>query len=236
MYYVTKKEIAKLDKLAVKNGLEIRQMMELAGWQMISLFKKLKIPQAAGIVIVCGKGNKGGDGLSAARHLVNNGWKVSVVLLLKNLKDDPKHHLKLLKKMNVPVILYSKNKAQAQRVIKNSKVLIDALIGYNLKGAPRGLFGEVIKFMNNTRNKIIAYDLPSGVNTTSGQCLSPCIKAYATLSLAIPKRAFNYKQSRSVCGKIFVADIGIPKFLYNKVHLRSRPSFEKYNSGLVPLK
>ena len=236
MYYFTTKEIAKLDELAVKNGLEIRQMMELAGWQMITLFKKLKISKAAGIVIVCGKGNKGGDGLSAARHLVNNGWKVSVVLLSKDLKEDPKHHLKLLKKMGVSVILYSQNKSRARRVIKNGKILIDALIGYNLKGAPRGLFGEVIEFMNSTGNKIIAYDLPSGVDATNGQCLTPCINAYATLSLAIPKRAFNYKQSRSVCGIIFIADIGIPKNLYNKIHPGSRPFFEKYNNGLVSLK
>lgn len=104
MYYSTAKEMEKLDKFAVSNGLNIGQMMELAGWHMVEVFRQLKISKSKKIAIVCGTGNKGGDGLSAARHLYNYGYrKISVILISSKIKDDPKHHLNLLKKMKIPV-------------------------------------------------------------------------------------------------------------------------------------
>ncbi|PIR74789.1 MAG: NAD(P)H-hydrate epimerase [Candidatus Magasanikbacteria bacterium CG10_big_fil_rev_8_21_14_0_10_47_10] len=231
MYYATAKEMERLDNLAVQNGLEIRQMMELAGWHMFSLLAGLKISTRAKIVIVVGKGNKGGDGLSAARHLVNNGWDVSALLLSREISPDAEHHLQMITMMKVPIMLYSKNKEKACRLIGISDILIDALIGYHLDGTPRGVFKEVIKLINATGKKIIAYDLPSGIDATSGECRSLCVQAYATLSLALPKRAFRIKKSRAACGRIFIADIGIPEFLYDEISSGSRPVFE--HSGLT---
>jgi len=223
MYYATAKEMERLDKLAVENGLEIRQMMELAGWHMVSLFETLRISKLSSVVVMVGKGNKGGDGLSAARHLANHGWDVSVILLSETISADSRHHLGLLKKMRVPTMIYENNKSKARWVIEHSTVLIDALIGYHLDGPPRGLFKEVIELMNKSGKKIIAYDLPSGIDATTGECLHPCIQARATLSLALPKRAFKVKKSTVACGKIFLADIGIPNFLYDRIHGGSRP-------------
>lgn len=234
MYYATAKEMQKLDDLAVRSGLQIRQMMELAGWRIVPLLRNMGIPKGSKITIAVGKGNKGGDGLSAARHLTNNGWSVSVILLSERVSEDARHHLNLIKKMGVPVIFYQKKKAGARNTITRSDVLIDALIGYNLQGHPRGPFQEVIGIMNGSKKKIFAYDLPSGIDATSGECLSPCIRAHATLSLAIPKRAFKTEKAENACGRIFVADIGIPKFLYDMVHRGSRPRFG-YLSGLAPV-
>ena len=92
MYYATAKEMERVDELAVQNGLAIEQMMELAGAHILSIFEKLDIDKDQKTVIVCGKGNKGGDGLSAARHLINHGWDVSVVLVSEDIKPDPMHH------------------------------------------------------------------------------------------------------------------------------------------------
>lgn len=235
MYYATAKEMEKLDALAVKKNLTILQMMELAGWHMVSLFRKIKISKKSKIVIVVGKGNKGGDGLSAARHLLNNGWDVSVVLLSRRMSESAEHHLRIIKRIGVPVYVYSKSKAHARRMMKRSDIVIDALIGYHLNGAPRGLFKEVIECMNNSGKKIIAYDLPSGLDATNGKCFAPCVRAYATLSLALPKRAHNMKYSKTWCGMVFVADIGIPKCFYNTIHSKSRPRFEHHSDGLMPL-
>jgi len=234
MYYATEKEMEQLDKLAVQNGLEIRQMMELAGWHMISLFNILRISRQSPIVVIVGKGNKGGDGLSAARHLANYGWEVSVILLSKIISADALHHLSLLKKMRVPIIVYGENRPRALSVIEHSAVLVDALIGYHLAGSPRGLFKEIIELMNNAGKRIIAYDLPSGIDATSGKCLYPCVQAHVTLSLALPKQAFKIKKSKVACGKIFLADIGIPSFLYDKIRKKSRPYF-RYPSGFTRL-
>ncbi|MDA2936110.1 NAD(P)H-hydrate epimerase [Patescibacteria group bacterium AH-259-L05] len=235
MYYAAAQQMAKLDDLAIKNGLEIRQMMELAGWQMLNLFRHGKIPKKSKIMIVCGKGNQAGDGLCAGRHLANSGYKVNFVLVSKNMSPDSVHHLQLIKKMKLSLIYYPNNKAKAKKLIQNSDIIIDALIGYNLSGAPRKDFKELVEFINQSKGKIISYDIPTGIDSTAGECFSPCIKAWITLSLALPKQAFRRKQARKACGKIFVADIGIPSFIYNKIAVHSRPSFERYKNGLVPL-
>ena len=235
MYYATAKEMARLDDLAIKNGLEIRQMMELAGWHMLVLFRHLKISQKSRITIVCGKGNQAGDGLCAARHLFNYGYRVNIILLSKTLTPDAAHHLRLIKKMYLPIVCYLNNKTKAKKIINNSDILIDALIGYNLSGAPRGDFKEIVELMNQTKKKIIAYDIPTGLDSTTGECFLPCIKTWITLSLGLSKKAFTKKYAQKYCGKIYIADIGIPKFIYNKIAANCRPPFEKYKDGLVPL-
>lgn len=217
----------RLDILAVQYGLEIRQMMELAGFHMLEVFRLQKISKKLVITVIVGKGNKGGDGICAARHLINNGYKVSVILISNEISLDSRHHLKLLKKMKADILLYPRNKKQCQQRIMKSNILIDSLIGYHLQGAPRGLFKELIEVMNSSKKSIIAYDIPSGMDSTSGKCYDPCIKAKATLTLALPKKAFLKKLGKEHSGKLFLGDIGIPNFLYNKIKKNSRPKFEK---------
>ncbi|HEX9721841.1 MAG TPA: NAD(P)H-hydrate epimerase [Candidatus Paceibacterota bacterium] len=229
MYYATVKEMERLDALAVENGLEIRQMMELAGWHMLSVFRELAIEKSAKIAVVVGKGNKGGDGLSAAHHLVNYGWNVEVLLLDKAISPDAQHYLELLEKMNVPVVMFAEHKD----ILRENDVIIDALIGYHLEGAPRGVFREAVEAMSSSGKKVIAYDLPSGVDPDTGACLKPCVQAFATLSLAMPKKLFATEQGRAKSGQAFVADIGIPGFLYDKIALNCRPDFAQ--EGLIPL-
>ncbi|MDA2921901.1 hypothetical protein MYX07_01400 [Patescibacteria group bacterium AH-259-L07] len=265
MYYATARQMARLDALAIKNGLEIRQMMELAGWQMLNLFRHVKIPKKSKIMIVCGKGNQAGDGLCAGRHLYNSGYKVNFVLVSKNMSPDSVHHLQLVKKMKLSIIYYPNNKnhsslapsaagqarqnlevckelylypdfkAKAKKIIQSSDIIIDALIGYNLSGAPRKDFKELVKIMNQSKGKIISYDIPTGIDATIGECFSPYIKAWITLSLALAKKAFTKKQTKKHCGRIYIADIGIPSFIYNKIAANSRPPFEKFRSAFVPL-
>jgi hydroxyethylthiazole kinase-like uncharacterized protein yjeF len=230
MYYATAKEMERLDALAVEHGLEIRQMMELAGWHMVSLFRKLQIPKEANITVIVGKGNKGGDGLSAVRHLVNHGRKVRVLMLDKKISEDSTHHLQLLEKMRVSIEDFRAGKEH----IEESDILIDGLIGYHLEGVPRGVFAEAIEAMNASGKRIISYDLPSGVDPTTGKCFDPCVQAFATLSLAMPKKVFAAEEGKAKSGQVFVADIGIPNFVYDQISLGSRPVFDK-NGGLIVL-
>lgn len=227
MYFSTAKEMERLDELAVSSGLEIRQMMELAGWHMLSVFNDLKIDKDKNILIVCGRGNKGGDGLSAARHLTNYGYNVSIILLSKNLKPDSQHHLELLQKIDLDILFYEDNKNIAKNKIDLSDVIIDALLGYHLEGNPREDYAEVINIIGKTKTKVIAYDMPSGIDATTGQCLESCIKAHVTLSLALAKKVFDTNHGLEKSGKIYVADIGIPGFLYDKIANNSRPNFNK---------
>lgn len=246
-YFATAKQMARLDALAVQHGLEIRQMMELAGWHMLEVFRRLHIPLQAQVTVVCGKGNKAGDGLAAARHLTNHGWQTNVVLLATALAPDAAHHLTLLRKMRVPMASWPRQSGRAKGWLAQSPVLIDALIGYRLEGPPRGIFCDAVKLMNRwrrhepvsagtrrsgrrrARRLVIAYDIPTGV-ASDGRCFAPCIRADATLTLGLPKRAFRRQPARRYTGKIFLADIGIPDFVYDRITPRSRPLFG-YGAG-----
>lgn len=239
MYFSTAQEMERLDELAVENGLEIRQMMELAGWHILGVFRELKIPTGARVVIAVGKGNKGGDGLAAARHLANYGFSVSVILSAHDIKPDPAHHAALLKQMGVPMILFQKDRDQSQRLIRQADVIIDALIGYHLQGEPRGDMADIIRTIRDREPiagksaLVIAYDLPSGMNATTGDVGDTRIEAQATLTLAMPKKCFKNPSARALAGDIFLADIGIPAFLYNLVRQGSRPDFGA--SGLIAI-
>lgn len=226
MLLYTAKEIETLDRIAVESGLEIRQMMELAGFHMAHMFEQEDIPKESAIVIVCGTGNKGGDGLSAARHLVNYGWKrVSVVLVSFELKPDAAHHLALLKHMDIPIHKYSNDTHAARELIGSADSIIDALIGYHLNGAPRGDFAELIESVGMSSARVVAYDLPSGADATTGVCAGACITADVTLTLAVPKKLFETKNGKVHAGAVHVADIGIPAVLYDRVIANSRPDF-----------
>lgn len=233
MYYASAKEMEKLDEIAVQSGLEIRQMMELAGWHIVPLFHTLGINQDSKIVVVCGTGNKGGDGLSAARHLANYGYSISVILVSEDIKSDPLHHLRLLKKMKIPIAIYREDRVAFENIMSYSDVVIDALLGYHLEGAPRDDFADVIEHINTAQKQVIAYDIPSGVDATSGECLKPCIQAQATLSLAIPKKCFQTDEGKIHAGKVYLADIGISQFLYDQISPGSRPDFR--DNGLIRL-
>ena len=183
-----------------------------------------------------GKGNKGGDGLSATRHLINHGWKnISVVFISSKISEDSERHRQLLKKMKVEMYLYSHTRKQSMNLIGRADIIIDSLIGYHLQGVPRGDFRALIELINAVPAKVIAYDLPSGLDATTGDCLEPTIRAKVTLSLALPKRAFVTKAGKNVSGKIYIGDIGIPNFLYDKISRGSRPKFGEGAHGLLLL-
>ncbi len=223
-YFAGASEIARMDRLAVAAGLSVRQMMELAGFHILELLRRLKFQKKGFIVILVGKGNKGGDGLSAARHLINNGYRVAIILTARRIKPDAAHLLRLLERLAVRdgqvrgrakkvrtdigagvnklrIIYYPEQKEIAERLLKKADLIIDALIGYRLKGAPRKPIAALIKKANSLANslnkKIIAYDLPTGLDATSGVCFEPCIKAWATLTLALPKKGFLAAGGRS---------------------------------------
>lgn len=219
MYYASAKEMAELDRLALENGLEIRQMMELAGWHILKVFKQLGLGQSAKTAVLAGKGNKGGDGLCAARHLINHGWPVDIFLMSADISPDAAHQLDLLQKMAVDIRIF---KGQD---LSRYAVIIDALIGYSLKGQLSSSFAAAVKAINSSGAVVIAYDLPTGIDATTGKPAGTAVKANATLMLALPKKAVLVPQARRHFGKIYLADIGIPTFLYDQIKSGCRPDF-----------
>ena len=106
------------------------------------------------------------------------------------------------------------------RTVGSASVVIDALIGYGLEGAPRGRVAELIVMANLSGGRVLSLDVPSGVNATTGDVVSEAISPGRTLTLALPKTGLA-----RVPGALYVADIGIPLAVYERLSIVVRPFF-----------
>jgi NAD(P)H-hydrate epimerase len=98
--------------------------------------------------------------------------------------------------------------------LKTVDLVIDAMIGYGLAGNPRGTIADWIILVNDAVRPVLALDTPSGLNTTTGIPGNPCIRATATMTLALPKIGLQKLQAQPFIGDLYLADIGVPPELY----------------------
>ncbi len=230
---VTIEQMREVDRLMVEEiGVSILMMMENASRNIAILARKMLGGSVKGknIVILCGKGNNGGDGLGAGRHLINFGAKV-VILLAANaseLRHDSHIQYEVLKNINATVYEASDLvDGPAEKYLTNASLIIDALLGYNAKGQPREPIATFIRIANQSQKPILAVDIPSGLNANTGETNGPTIKAAATLTLALPKVGLLTEKARGYVGKLYVADLSIPKMVYNKLGINVPVLFAK---------
>lgn len=215
MRAVSARQMQKLDELAIRRfGISSLILMENAGRGIADLAAKMTAGPGKCILVIAGKGNNGGDGLVAARHLFNRGFKVRVILLAhsKDIKADPKINFNILKKMRVPVTIMTAPKQLAgfSRLLKHSDLLIDAIFGIGLKRPVSGPLYAVIHAMNDSKRKILAIDIPSGLDSDTGAVLGLAVRARVTGTLHAPKHGLFRGEGPKHCGKIRVLDISIP--------------------------
>lgn len=227
---VTRSQMAEVDNLMINEyGITLIQMMENAGRNLAELVRKVLGEEfmMANILAVCGGGNNGGGGMAAVRHLHNWGADVTVALAnpAESLKKAPKHQLNSIKQMDIDI--------NTDFPKENYSLIIDALIGYGLHGAPRGKVAEWIRWINEQDAVIIALDIPSGLDADSGQAPGDCIEADATLTLALPKIGMTENNSKRYIGELFLADISVPQKLL-KTFFDEIPDLFSSNS-IIPI-
>lgn len=215
MQYVSSSEMAAIDELAINRyNISLLQMMEHAGWNLAKITMPYIKPDSS-FIVLAGKGNNGGGGLCAARHLRNKGVNVSILLSQKDgNRKSVEHHLVTLQEMDVPIHVW-----RGDHQIGSNDVIIDALLGYNIKGDPRAPIDEMINWANKSGNPILSLDIPSGLNPDTGEPGDPCVKASLTLTLALPKTGFQVPVAKNFLGWFHVCDIGIPVELYHELGL-----------------
>ena len=223
MTYVTAEEMKAIDSETIEEyGVGVLSLMENAGLATALLCKKMLEENLRGRRVACltGKGNNGGDGLVASRHLHN--WGVDVTVVLSSAREEVgdvcSSQLAAVEAMGVPVTGVAAD-------LKGFDLLIDALLGYNSKGNPREPMAGLIKRANASPVPILAVDVPSGLDPTTGVPNDPCIAAKATLTLALPKTGFLNQASRKFVGDLYLGDVSIPKRVYEEFHQRV-PLFE----------
>ncbi|MEJ2706513.1 MAG: NAD(P)H-hydrate epimerase [Anaerolineales bacterium] len=221
---ITTDQMVEVDRLMIEEyGIQLIQMMENAGRNLAEQAGRMLGGELARrrIAVLCGKGNNGGGGMVAARHLHNRGADVQVKLAGDpgSLEGVPKQQWRILSIMRLP--------EPDERDLHQVDLIIDAMIGYGLSGNPRGQVAEWVARANASLRPILALDAPTGLNTTSGTVGRPMIRAAATLTLALPKTGLMSEQARFYVGELYLADIGVPPELYRRLELDVPVLFER---------
>jgi len=219
---VTRAQMVEIDRLMIEEyGITLLQMMENAGRNLAELTSKMLAGGVKGkrIAVWCGGGNNGGGGMAAARHLVNWGADVQVALAFPadKLKDAPAHQLRTLRAMRVHVT--------EDFLGGDFDLLIDALIGYGLRGAPRGKIAQWIQKANHSAIPILSLDIPSGLDADTGVPMGDCIHADATLTLALPKVGMREDGASKFLGELYIGDISVPMPLLREMGIEVAHSF-----------
>ena len=215
---VTAAQMALVDRRAVQGyGIGLIQMMELAGRNLANLAREMLGGSVEGreIVVLCGTGNNGGGGMVAARNLHGWGARVQVVLTGSEaaLKVVPKRQWRTLRRLGLAV------RPKGGPGSGRPDMVIDAIFGYGFRGKPRPRAARWIEWANDQGCPVLALDLPSGLDATTGIPSMPCVHASATLTLALPKTGLRAPQAQDVVGDVFLADIGVPPEVYRDLGL-----------------
>ncbi len=217
MRLATAEQIAQVDKLAQERfGLSCLVLMENAGQATARLAARL-MPQAGRVVVLAGKGNNGGDGLVAARHLANWGARVLVVLVDKNMQGPALINLQILQRMKLDLMEVSpKETRRLDAILGAADLVIDALLGTGISGPPQGYIAELIELLAARTGPILSVDLPSGTGSL-GQLFQPHVRATATIALAAPKLGHVLYPAAGAVGTVFLTDLGLPQSLIRQV-------------------
>lgn len=209
-------QMIELDRLMIeKYGITLIQMMENAGRALAHLARARFLsddPRGKRVAVLAGTGGNGGGALVCARRLHNYGARVQVVTAAEasRFTPVPAHQLGILDQIGIPVA-----RAGGGDSAETPDLIIDGLIGYSLKGAPREPVAGLIRWANAMAAPVLALDAPSGLDTTTGTIFDPAVAATATLTLALPKRGLLGDAVATHVGELYLADISVPPALYD---------------------
>ncbi len=202
-------EMAEADRLTIAGGTAGLTLMENAGK---AVAQAVVGRQSAGgrVVVLAGPGNNGGDGFVAARLLAERGYAVTILLVgaLEKLKGDAAAAAKA----------WDRGVAAAKPdELAGADIIIDALFGAGLDRPVSGLAHAMIEAVNAQAAPVVAVDLPSGINGTTGAVMGAAIKAQQTVTFFRKKPGHLLMPGRGYCGKVSVAPIGIPATVLERI-------------------
>jgi NAD(P)H-hydrate epimerase len=218
---VTAAQMAEVDRVAVESfGVTLLQMLELAGSHLAAVVGAELDGALEGrrIVVAVGPGNNGGGGLVAARHLINRGADVRVVLARPVLRmaEAARNQLATLIAMGSSccVATYDLPDDELDAALRGADVVVDAILGYRADGPPHGEVQRLIGHVVRAQRPTVSLDLPSGVHPDTGATPGDAVHATATLTLALPKPALVSGPGAERAGRLYLGDIGIPAGVY----------------------
>ena len=238
MKAVTTAQIRQLDQQTIAAGVPGAELMERAGAAVArTCVGLLRARDTRSILLLAGKGNNGGDAIVAARHLANAGCQPTLVLLCRrsDLTGDPLLHFKRLTdsvrvvelpRLHVPHRRSSKittresgpRECLRQLAAETTPALVvDGLLGTGLTGAVREPYASAIDWMNELHRPLVAIDIPSGLDSNTGEVHGICVRAEVTVTMGLPKIGLLRPRAVDFVGRIEVADIGFPRQFVDEI-------------------
>jgi len=214
---LTADEMASLDRETIEEvGVPGMVLMENAADGCTrALVRRWAAELGAGVLIVAGPGNNGGDGYVVARKLANCGVAVEVLLLVDpgKVRGDARTNLDLLQTYGVPLeILLNEEEVEAARPrLASAGVIVDALFGTGLERPLQGRFASMVRAIDASGRPVMAVDIPSGVNATTGEVLGVAPRADLSVTFCRPKRGHFLFPGAALRGDLAVVDIGVPE-------------------------
>lgn len=220
MKAVTAETMQQLDHQTIEQyGIPGLELMERAGRHVAEIvLSRFAGTGSRSALVFAGKGNNGGDGFVVARLLAASGWSVSLVILTLpgEFTGDAKKNLDRIPP-SVDTLVFSESSGDMLlKLAKNNDVIIDAIFGTGLKSAPTGIYAEAVEIINSSGRPVVAVDIASGVDATSGKTCGVVVKASITVTFGAAKLGHILYPGAEYAGEIIVTDIGIPVELLGK--------------------
>ncbi|MFH1760295.1 MAG: NAD(P)H-hydrate dehydratase [bacterium] len=227
-------QIREIDRISI-NELKIPgiRLMEAAGRGLYklccSLVKDVKNPL---ILIVCGRGNNGGDGFTLGAMLLKSRIKTHVLLACpaEQIKGDAAVWFKNYKKQKGKItkcFTLNQVKKLSPQWFSGYNLIVDALLGTGIKGAPREPLSSLIECINKSGKPIICVDTPSGMDNDTGKTPGVCVQGDYTVTFGLPKLGQFFFPGKGLAGKLIVHDIGFPDKVINSQHIKTHIADKK---------
>lgn len=190
-------------------------LMEHAGSGAAQVAMEMN-PSRRQTVIIVGKGNNGGDGLVVARFLRMANFPVKVWILGSasdyRKSSAPWYNHQMIKHLGIPItyLMDDSQLPELKKDISTAGLVIDAMLGIGLSGDVRQPYKAVIDMTNEFSQKVLAIDVPSGLDSDTGEPKGVAIRATKTVTFVAPKPGFVTEQGREYCGEVIIMDIGVP--------------------------
>lgn len=167
------------------------------------------------VILCCGKGNNGGDGLAMARHLDLLGVATQTLLFSSpdEIRGDAALQLNIVRQADLPleIVPAEVSDAALDQLLQNADWIVDALLGTGVQGKPRAPLDQVIRAINRSGAQRMSIDLPSGLDSDTGTPADPTIAASVTVTMVAPKLGFSADSAKPYLGEVLTTGIGAPQ-------------------------
>jgi len=207
---LSSEQVRRIDRLAAERfAIPVSWLMEAAGWQVARRCRERAY-------VVCGRGNNGGDGLAAARHLHRWGRLAGVACTDAGALAGPAaEQAAALRALGVRIA--------AEPELADAAVVVDALLGTGLSRPAEGRMAAWIAAINGCGRPVTAVDVPSGLDADTGRAPGACVRAAVTVTLGLAKPGLLAADGPAHAGEVWVADIGVPNEAYAAIGVAVPP-------------